>query len=285
MQRMANVDDPNNTMALLGGEPTNKEAILTDWPIVDVEETTRGLKAVLLSGNFGSSEGNTSAMVRQFEESFARYVGCKHALMTNSGTAALQLAVAAAGLRANDEVLVPALSWIATPLSILNYGCIPIFVDVDRTGGIDFNLLQANMGPRTRAVMAVHLHGNPVDMDALGKAAKNLGLILIEDAAQAAGAMWRGKTIGGVRARHDSPILAAFSLQQSKNLPAGEGGVFVTDDDQSAQRAAAYRSFGLSCSGDALLSVVPRGMHRSNELAAVFALPQLGQSLRLLSAC
>eukprot|EP00811_Abedinium_folium_P033164 NODE_6149_length_1700_cov_44.471074.p1 GENE.NODE_6149_length_1700_cov_44.471074~~NODE_6149_length_1700_cov_44.471074.p1 ORF type:complete len:471 (+),score=36.61 NODE_6149_length_1700_cov_44.471074:72-1484(+) len=265
----------SDKLALWGGNPCSAKDVLIDWPIVDMDKSMRELEAVLRTGNFGSSEHQPGNACATFEKEFAEYVGCKHAMMTSSGTTALELAVAASGLQVGDEILVPALSWIATPLSIMHFGCIPIFVDVDEDGQIDLDLLTKAMGPRTHGVMVVHLHGNPIDLDKLGELASSLDLLVIQDAAQACGAMWRGRRIGGAPAGA-GPIMAAFSLQQSKNVPCGEGGIFVTDDDVVAQRAHAYRSFGLSRSESGImLSVSAGGMHRGNELAAAFGIPQL----------
>jgi dTDP-4-amino-4,6-dideoxygalactose transaminase len=271
-------DKDNTTMAelaLYGGPSAGDASLLTEWPIVDMKYTLGLMEDVIKSGNYGSSEVVTGKMMKRFEEGFAKYCGVKHALMTTSGTSALQIALAAAKVKEGDEVLVPAFSWCATPMCVVLRGAIPIFVDVDASGNIDPKLFAAAVGPRTKAVLAVHLHGNPLNLEAIHAAAKPLGLAVVEDAAQAHGAMWHGRRIGGASV-DGAPVMAVFSLQQSKNVPAGEGGIFVTDCDEAAKRAATARSFGLVEHGEgrALASELG-GMHRGNELAAALAVPQL----------
>ena len=168
-----------------------------------------------------------------------RYVGARFCLLTNSGTAALHCALAAAGVRAGDEVIVPAFSFVATPMAVLHQGAVPVFCDIDaQTHTIDPRLIQAQIGPRTRALMPVHAHGLPADMDAIRAVARRHGLVVIEDAAQAHGATYRGTKAGALA---DS---AGFSLNGSKSLSAGEGGLYVTDDEAAFVTARRLAIFG-----------------------------------------
>ena len=228
-----------------------------------------------------SSRGATAPECVGLEREFAAYVGAKHALLTHSGTSALHLALAAAGIGAGDHVLVPAYSFVATPLSVLHCGAIPIFVDVDEATGImDPVAAEAAITPRTRAIMPVHVHGCAADMGALLALAERHRLAMIEDAAQAHGATWNGKPVGALGRA------GAFSFQSSKNLGIGEGGIVVTNDEAAAEEAFRIRNFGqdvaLADRNDfdavrpldgtrALASGKIGWMYRGNELAAAFA--------------
>src|SRR5881296_4167404 len=178
--------------------------------------------------------------MRGLEVDFAAAVGARFCLATNSGTSALHIALAAAGIGAGDEVIVPALSFIATAQAVLHQGAIPLFADVEPdTYNIDTADAARRVTSRTRAIVPVHLHGLPADMDAIDALARGAGLTVIEDAAQAHGALYKGRAVGTLGA------MAAFSLNSTKNLPAGEGGLFVTNSEELYSRAARVRFDGL----------------------------------------
>ena len=206
------------------------------WPILtdaDRAAVARVLDRGVLSGA-GAPE------VKALEAEFAAAVGVRFCLATNSGTSALHIALAAAGVGAGDEVIVPALSFIATAQAVLHQGAVPVFADVDPdTYNIDPADAARRVTPRTRAIMPVHLHGLPADMDAIEALARRHRLTVIEDAAQAHGALYKGRAVGTLGA------MAAFSLNSTKNLPAGEGGLFVTDSEELYARAARVRFDGL----------------------------------------
>lgn len=210
------------------------------WPILG--EADRAALARVLERGVLSGAGAPEAQALQAE--FAAALGARHCLATNSGTAALHLALAAAGVGPGDEVIVPALSFVATAQAVLHQGARPVFADVDAAA---FTLDPADaarrLTPRTRAIVPVHLHGLPADMEAIGRLAARAGLAVIEDAAQAHGAAWRGRPAGTLG------LMAAFSLNSTKNLPAGEGGLFVTDSDEHLARAARVRFDGLDPTG------------------------------------
>lgn len=270
-------------LAIFGGTPVLSGDGHRTWPQVGEEERA-GVMRVL---DRGVLSGGDAPEARAFEREFAEYVGTKHALLTHSGTSALQLAVAAVGVEAGDEVVVPAYSFIATALSVMNQGGIPVFVDVDvHSGNMDPSLIEAAIGSRTRAIMPVHVHGCPADMAEILAIASEHGLPVIEDAAQAHGATYGGEPAGSLG------VAAGFSLQSSKNLPAGEGGVFVTNDDAMMETAYRARSFGedihledrdgfdvnRALDGDrALVSLFPGHMFRGNEMMAAFARAQLAK--------
>ena len=208
----------------------------TRWPAItdgDRAAVTRVLDRGVLSGA-------AAPEIRGLEAEFAAAVGARFCLATNSGTAALHIALAAAGIGAGDEVIVPALSFIATAQAVLHQGATPVFADIDPvTYNIDPADAARRVTKRTRAVVPVHLHRLPADMDAINALAQGAGLTVIEDAAQAHGALYKGRAVGTLGA------MAAFSLNSTKNLPAGEGGLCVTGSEELSARAARVRFDGL----------------------------------------
>ena len=190
----------------------------------------------------GSSGFILGTEVEQFELEFAQYCGVTHAVGVASGTAALSIMLEAAGIGPGDEVVVPAHTFIASALAVVHAGATPVCADVDpATGLIDADAAAAAVGPRTAAILVVHLYGQPCDMDRLGAVARSRGLALFEDAAQAHGATYRGARAGGLA------TAGAFSFYPSKNLGAlGDAGAICTDDDQLAAAARQLRDLGRS---------------------------------------
>jgi dTDP-3-amino-3,4,6-trideoxy-alpha-D-glucose transaminase len=190
----------------------------------------------------GSSGFILGTEVEQFELEFAQYCGVTHAVGVASGTAALSIMLEAAGIGPGDEVVVPAHTFIASALAVVHAGATPVCADVDpATGLIDADAAAAAVGPRTAAILVVHLYGQPCDMDRLGAVARSRGLALFEDAAQAHGATYRGARAGGLA------TAGAFSFYPSKNLGAlGDAGAICTDDDQLVAAARRLRDLGRS---------------------------------------
>lgn len=185
------------------------------------EEFCDELKTVLQSGWIGQG-----SVTERFEKEFAEYVGAKYAVMTNSSTSALNLAVEVSDLKEGDEVLTTPITFVSTNHAILNSGATPVFVDVDYDSlNIDLDKAEAAITPKTRAIMAVHYSGNPVDIYKLYALAKKYNLKVIEDAAHACGTTYDGKNIGSFG-------LTCFSFQAVKNLPVGDGGMIVTNDEE-----------------------------------------------------
>ena len=178
--------------------------------------------------------------VRQFEDEFASYCGTRHCVGVGSGTAAIQLALEALGISEGDEVIVPANTFIASVLPVLRLGATPVLVDCDETTAtIDVGGVAAALGERTRAVMAVHLYGQPADVDPLRELCAPYEIALVEDACQAHGARYKGQRVGGLGR------LAAFSFYPAKNLGAyGDGGAVATNDDELAERIRLLRDLG-----------------------------------------
>src|SRR5215472_7763710 len=186
----------------------------------------------------------TGPVAQQFAREFAAYVGAKHALTVNSATAALQLAFDAIGLRPGDEVLVPTYTFTATAATATFFGGRPILCDsLPGEFNLDVTKATLNVTERTRAIVPVHIAGLPCDMDAVQALAACHRLHVIEDAAHALPASWRGKRIGSVSE------LTAFSFYATKTITTGEGGMLTTDDEDYAARATTMRLHGIS--GDA----------------------------------
>jgi dTDP-4-amino-4,6-dideoxygalactose transaminase len=178
--------------------------------------------------------------VEAFETAFAEYCGTKHCVALSSGTAALHLGLLALGVQPGDEVITTPNTFLATVEAISYCGAQPVLVDIDpATANIDANLIERAITRRTRAILPVHLYGRPADMDAIRSIASRYKIRVLEDAAQAHGARYRGKRVGGLA------DAAAFSFYPTKNLGAyGEGGALTTDDVLIAQFARAARSHG-----------------------------------------
>ena len=175
--------------------------------------------------------------VEQFENEFAKYVGASHAIGVNSGTSALHLALIVAGIKAGDKVLVPAQTFIATAWPLLYLGATPILCDVEiDTGNIDVNDAERRLQPGTKAIIPVHLYGQPANMGKLLRFADAYGLKVIEDACQAHGAIYENKTVGTLG------LLGCYSFYPGKNLGAiGEAGMIVTENEEMAKRLRSLR--------------------------------------------
>ena len=196
----------------------------------DVQAVTDALRRGEVSGTFGSK-------IEQFESDFAAYSGCKYGISVNSGTIALQFAVAAAGIGAGDEVLVSACTNIASALAAYHNQAIPVAVDSEPdTWNLNLDLIEGLITPKTKAILPVHIYGHPVDMDRLMEIARKHNLIVIEDCAEAHGAQVRGKPVGGFG--HAS----CYSFYANKIITTGEGGMVVTNDPDIAAKVKLYRN-------------------------------------------
>ena len=198
-------------------------------------ELIEAVQRVLRSGQF-----ILGPEVEAFEREVAEYLGVKHAIGVNSGTDALVIGLRALGIGPGDEVITTPFTFFATAESISNVGAIPVFADIDeRTFNIDPEQIQAAITPRTRAIMPVHLYGNPCEMDRIMEIAEANDLKVIEDCAQSFGARYRGKQTGTIG------DVGAYSFFPTKNLGAcGDGGLLVTDFDELALLARKLRNHG-----------------------------------------
>ena len=223
-------------LAIHGGQPTIPEGTIKPWPYI-TDADRQAVMEVLASDSINEQRKIQSEALSQ---EWAAYVGRKYCIPTNSGTAALHMCIAALGIEPGDEVIAPAFTFWATAAAVLHHNAIPIFVDIDpKTFCIDPAQIEAKISERTKAVIAVHIHGMPADMDGVLAVANQHGLKVIEDAAQAHGSRYKGVPCGAIG------DVAGFSTQMSKTLTTGsEGGLFVTDDENYHKQAALLQYFG-----------------------------------------
>lgn len=227
------------------------------------EEEKQAVIAVLESGQLAQG-----ARVQEFEEEFAALCGVKHAIATSSGTTALLTTLLAHGIGFGDEVITTPFTFIASANSILFTGARPVFVDIDESSyNIDPGLVEERITSRTRAILPVHLYGNPCDMEGIMEIADRQKLTVIEDACQAHGASIKGKRVG-------SYGTGCFSFYPTKNMTTAEGGMITTDDDEIAERARLIRHHGQS---QLYYHEAPGYNFRMTELQAALGLVQLGK--------
>jgi len=202
------------------------------------EEEIEAVVAALRKGEISGSFGQT---IPQFEQAFAEYCGCRYGVAVSSGTAALHLAVAAAGIGPGDEVLVSASTNIATALAPFHNGAVPVPVDSENiTWNLNLDLIESIITARTRAIIPVHLYGHPVDMNRLMEIAKKHNLVVIEDCAESHGATCRGKMTGSFG------DMACFSFYANKVMTTGEGGMVTTNDETLAERLRLLRNLAFT---------------------------------------
>lgn len=214
-------------------------------PFLDLGAQYRSLRDEILKKTdevFGKSAFVLGEYVDEFEKNFAAYCGAKHCVAVNNGTSALHLALLALGVKPGDEVIVPAQTFIATSNAALFCGAKPVLVDVDPvTYNLDTRLLEKALTPKTRAIIPVHLYGQPADLDGICGIAKKHNIPVIEDACQAHGARHSGKRVGSFG------VMSCFSFYPGKNLGAyGEGGAVVTNDPKIAATLNVLRNQGQS---------------------------------------
>lgn len=262
-----------NKLALKGGEPVRKEPF-PSYPNINKEEinaVNEVLKSKELSTFHSSFYGGKK--VREFEEDFAKYHNIKYAIASNSGTAALHIAIAAAGIGPGDEVITTPYTFTATATSILMHNAIPIFVDIDQnTLCIDPEEIRKKITPKTKAITIVHLLGNVADMDEITKIAKEHNLIIIEDCAQAPGAKYKGRLVGTIG------DLGTFSFQETKNIMTGEGGITITNDQELAKKCQLIRNHGEDCSREEMRKYISNTLgwnYRMTEMEAALGIVQL----------
>lgn len=229
-----------DTLAMYGGEPAVDDSLHRPWPITE-QSDINAVTSVLASGVLVSDRPSEKTAVEALEEEWAHYLGVPHCIAVSNGTTAIEIALLAEGVKPGDDVIVPALSFVATAMAVVHVGANPVYVDINRDSfNIDANEIEANATPNTTAILPVHLHGLPAAMDTIEEIAKRRGWAIIEDAAQAHGARDSSGILVGARGN-----TTAFSLQMTKNLPTcGEGGLIVTTSAEVAQQARLLRQFG-----------------------------------------
>ncbi len=227
------------------------------------EEEKQAVIAVLESGQLAQGP-----RVQEFEERFAALCGVRHAIATSSGTTALLTALLAHRIGIGDEVITTPFTFIASANSILFTGARPVFADIDESSyNIDPDLIEQKVTQYTKAILPVHLYGNPCDMGRIMEIADRHGLIVVEDACQAHGASIDGKRVGSFGT-------GCFSFYPSKNMTTGEGGMITTDDDEIAERARLIRNHGQS---QLYRHESPGYNFRMTDLQAALGLAQLGK--------
>jgi dTDP-4-amino-4,6-dideoxygalactose transaminase len=254
-------------LALHGGAPAASALKVPEWPQLH-DADRRAVIEVLESRQWGRLYKNSRA--EQFERAFARYHDAGHGIAVANGTVAIELALLAAGIRPGDEVIVPALTFIATASAVVRAGAIPIFVDMEPgAGSISASSMAAAITGRTRGVIAVHYGGYPADLDAIGELVHRHNLVLIEDCAHAQGSAWRGRKVGAIG------HLGTFSFQQSKALSSGEGGIVITDDEALAASATLLHDIGRVPGNPGYEHVVCASNYRIGEFQAALLLSSL----------
>ncbi len=208
-------------------------------PIAEPDTTGNESKYVndCIKSNWISSKGK---YVKKFEEAFSEYCNVKYGISTSNGTAALHLALTALGVKKGDEVIIPNLTFIATANSIKYCNAKPIFVDVDKeTWNIDVNKIKEKISKKTKAIIPVHLYGNPCEMNKIMEIAKKHNLFVIEDCAEAHGAEYKGKKVGSFG------DIACFSFFGNKIITTGEGGMCITNNKEFAQKMDILKNQGM----------------------------------------
>ena len=251
-------------LALFGGKPV-REKSFPFWP-----QPTEKIKQEVLHCIHEEGWGIGSTVIDRLCELFADYHDAKYAIATNSGTTALWVALKAAGVKAGDEVIVPAYTFIATASSVLMANGIPVFADIDiKTGNIDPESIEEKITSRTKVIMPVHIGGSPCDLDAIDSIAKKHGITLIEDAAQAHGAEWNRQKVGAIGTG------GCFSFQTSKNMTAGEGGIIISNDEHFMDLCFSYHNCGRVRKGGWYEHRQLGGNFRMSAIQAAVLIPQL----------
>jgi dTDP-4-amino-4,6-dideoxygalactose transaminase len=228
-------------LALLGGMPVRTRPF-TSWPIFGKAEEKRLLRT-LRSGRWGKLNGPE---VAEFENRFAGMHGCKHGIAVVNGTVSLRISLIAAGIRAEDEVIIPPYTFFSTGSAVIEANAVPVFADIDLDSfNLDPKAVEAAITPRTKAIIPVHFAGHPADMNSLMAIARKYKLIVIEDAAHAHGASYQNQNHPAGSLGH----MASFSFQSSKNLTAGEGGIITTNNDALAEACRSIHNCGRVPSG------------------------------------
>src|SRR6266849_4751361 len=230
-------------LAVEGGTPVRQTPLKADFFGTQYygDEESRELNDVVKTRRpfrwYGP--GNEPPMkVATFEKEFARRMQSRYALAVTSGSAALQTAVAAFGIGPGDEVILPAWTWHSCFVAIVLAGALPVFAEIDESFNIDPSDLESKITPQTKLIMAVHLQGNPADMDRILDIAKRHNIRALEDCAQSVGASYKGRPVGSLG------DIGIYSLQINKTITSGEGGAVVTNDPLLFERASRYHDLG-----------------------------------------
>lgn len=256
-------------LALKGGsrEAEDLKKIVPQWPIYD-EEDERAVVEVVRSRRWCRLYPGSKAEV--FEKMFAEYHQAKYGIAVANGTVALELALKTVGVGIGDEVIVPAVTFIATASAVSEVGAIPVFADIDpETAAISAKSIEENITDKTKAVIGVHYAGYPINFDEILPIVRKHDLFLIEDCAHAHGSEWRGRKVGAIG------HMGGFSLQESKTLTAGEGGIVLTDSDELAERARLIHNIGRVLGKPGYIHYILSSNYRLSELQAGLLISQM----------
>ncbi len=230
-------------LAVDGGRPVRETPLSTYyWGPLYYDDAERGqVTGVINAGEPFRFTGRTSRMparVATFEREFAARMGTRYALAVSSGTGALECAIAAFGIGPGDEVILPAWTWHSTCTAVIRAGALPVFAEIDESFNIDPSDIEDRVTPQTKLVVAVHLQGNPADMDRILAVSRKHRLKVLEDCAQAVGGAYKGRPLGSLG------DIGIYSHQLSKTITAGEGGSLVTNDPDLFERACRFHDVG-----------------------------------------
>ena len=260
-------------LAINGGPAAARDFRVPQWPIVTTEDKVAVLDAL------ESAHWCLGPKARTFGTAMAKAHDAKYCVPVSNGTTAIQLALRAAGVRAGDEVICSAVTFIATASAVAEIGALPIFADADpKTAQIDVKHAESLISKRTTAVLGVHYGGYPFDLDKFRRLCKKRGLLLLEDCAHAQGTEWRGRKVGAIG------DCSGMSLQQSKGLAIGEGGVVMTDSDEIHERAWLIHNIGRVAIQSGIGHHVLSSNYRMHEMQAALglsALKRLPREVRL----
>jgi perosamine synthetase len=258
-----------SNLALTGGTRVVPEGMTKSWPPMNQADRD----AVMAVFDSDQLHGTAAPRAVELQRRWAEYVGTKYALVTNSGTAAIHMGVAAAGIGPGDEVITSAFTYWSTAASILHHNAVPVFVDIDPLSyTMDPARIEERINEHTKAILPVHIHGMVADMDPINAIAKKHGLLVIEDACQAHGATYKGVKTGALG------DIGCFSCNRSKNLSGGEGGLWTSNSEEFMARAAKLREFGevVAAQGPREYNAYGLGwMYRPHEFINAFILSQL----------
>ena len=220
-------------LALFGGSPIRTKPF-PSWPRI-----SNAIREKVLATLDNEEWGIGSKTISEFNESFAKLHDANHCISLHSGTSALWVSLKAAGVKAGDEVIIPAYTFIATATAVLMTNAIPVFCDIDlKTGNMDPSDIESKITDKTKVVIPVHIAGSPVDLNSILSLAEKHNLAVIEDAAQGHGATYQNKKVGAIG------LGGIFSFQSSKNMSAGEGGAIITNDEDFADACFSYHNCG-----------------------------------------
>lgn len=264
---------PAEKLAIDGGEPVRKQPLAgRNWgPQYYDDQEQRQLTEVLEGRNpFRWNNPPARSKVATFEREFAARTRTQYALAVTSGTAALHVALAALEVGPGDEVILPAWTWYSCYNAVVQLGALPVFAEIDESFNLDPRAIEPHITPQTKVIMAVHLQGNPADMDPILEIAHRRRIKLLEDGSQSVGASYKGKPLGSMG------DIGIFSLQQSKTITAGEGGAVVTSDPTLYERACRFHDVGgFRRDMQPRLSLIPGLNYRMNEFTGGVLLAQV----------